>query len=94
MQEHELICPGIVDYVDLVNIDLSKFDTPEGRQQLAKDLYEAATGYGFLYLTNHGISNETYERQMRIANAAMTLKPEEKAPYEGTYSTTVPKEPC
>ncbi|KAF4775656.1 hypothetical protein HER10_EVM0012995 [Colletotrichum scovillei] len=73
-----------LDYVDLVNIDLSKFDTPEGRQQLAKDLYEAATGYGFLYLTNHGISNETYERQMRIANAAMTLKPEEKAPYEVT----------
>ncbi|KAJ0311312.1 hypothetical protein COL5a_002271 [Colletotrichum fioriniae] len=73
-----------LDYVDLVNIDLSKFDTPEGLQQLAKDLYEAATGYGFLYLTNHGISNETYERQMRIANAAMTLKPEEKAPYEVT----------
>lgn len=32
---------------------------------------------------------------MRIANAAMTLKPEEKAPYEGSYHTTaIPKEPC
>lgn len=75
-----------MDYVDLVNIDLAKFDDPAGRKQLAKDLYEAATGYGFLTLTNHGISDETYQRQMRIANAAMTLKPDEKAPYEGTYS--------
>ncbi|KAJ0353787.1 hypothetical protein COL154_002868 [Colletotrichum chrysophilum] len=73
-----------LDYVDLVNIDLAKFDDPEGRKQLAKDLYEAATGYGFLTLTNHGISDETYQRQMRIANAAMTLKPDEKAPYEVT----------
>ncbi|KAK6207024.1 clavaminate synthase-like protein [Colletotrichum tabaci] len=73
-----------LDYVDLVNIDLSKFDDPEGQKQLAKDLFEAATGYGFLTLTNHGISDETYERQMRIANAAMTLKPDEKAPYEVT----------
>ncbi|TDZ38065.1 Gibberellin 2-beta-dioxygenase 2 [Colletotrichum spinosum] len=72
-----------LDYVDLVNLDLSQFDDPAGRKQLAKDLYEAATGYGFLTLTNHGISDETYQRQMRIANAAMTLKPEDKAPYEG-----------
>ena len=73
-----------MDYVDLVNLDLSKFDTPEGRQELAKDLYEAATGYGFLTLTNHGISDEVYMRQMRIANAVMTLPPEKKAPYEGS----------
>ncbi|TEA21723.1 hypothetical protein C8034_v004638 [Colletotrichum sidae] len=72
-----------LDYVDLVNLDLSQFDDPAGRKQLAKDLYEAATGYGFLTLTNHGISDETYQRQMRIANAAMTLRPEDKAPYEG-----------
>lgn len=78
-----------MDYVDLVNIDLAKFDDPEGRKQLAKDLYEAATGYGFLTLTNHGISDETYQRQMRIANAAMTLKPDEKAPYEGKHRGSI-----
>jgi Isopenicillin N synthase and related dioxygenases len=72
-----------VDYVDLVDLDLSKFDDPEGRKDLARSLYEAATGYGFLTLTNHGILNETYMRQMRIANAVMTLSPEKKAPYEG-----------
>lgn len=75
-----------MDYVDLVNLDLSKFDTPDGRKELAKELYAAATGYGFLTLTNHGISNEIYQRQMRIANAIMTLPEEEKAPYEGRSS--------
>lgn len=75
--------------MDLVNLDLSKFDTPEGRKELAKDLFEAATGYGFLTLTNHGISNETYQRQMRIANAVMTLSPEEKAPYEGISISSI-----
>lgn len=72
-----------MDYVKLVNLDLSKFDDPVGRQELADSLYEAATGYGFLTLTNHGISDEVYQRQMQIANAVMTLPPEEKAPYEG-----------
>ncbi|EXF78240.1 hypothetical protein CFIO01_00235 [Colletotrichum fioriniae PJ7] len=73
-----------LDYVKLVNLDLSKFDTEAGRQELAKDLYEAATGYGFLTLSNHGISDEVYARQMQIANAMMTLTAEEKAPYEVT----------
>lgn len=73
----------LVDYVKLVNLDLSKFDDPAGRQELAKDLYAAATGYGFLTLTNHGITDEVYSRQMQISNAMMTLPPSEKAPYEG-----------
>ncbi|EHY55602.1 hypothetical protein HRR83_007816 [Exophiala dermatitidis] len=73
-----------LEYVKLVNIDLAKFDDPEGRKELARDLYEAATGHGFLTLTNHGISDEVYMRQMTLANAAMTLPPEEKAPYEVT----------
>ncbi|KAK1676038.1 gibberellin 2-oxidase [Colletotrichum godetiae] len=73
-----------LDYVKLVNLDMSKFDDPTGREELAKDLYEAATGYGFLTLSNHGISDEVYARQMQIANAMMTLPAEEKAPYEVT----------
>lgn len=71
----------------LVNIDLSKYDDPVGRKELANDLYEAATGYGFLTLTNHGISDEIYARQMQIANAVMTLPPADKAPYEGYLIT-------
>lgn len=72
-----------VDYVKLVNLDLAKFEDPEGRKELARELYEAATGYGFLTITNHGISDEVYQRQMQISNAMMTLPAEEKAPYEG-----------
>ena len=64
-----------MDYVKLVNLDLSKFDDPVGRQELARELYEAATGYGFLTLTNHGISDEVYQRQMRtLLNMAYIAK--------------------
>ncbi|KAL4783650.1 hypothetical protein BJX76DRAFT_368237 [Aspergillus varians] len=73
-----------LDYVKLVNLDLSQFDTAAGRQELASSLFEAATGYGFLTLTNHGIPDEVYQRQMQIANGIMTLPPDEKAPYEVT----------
>lgn len=66
-----------------MNIDLSKFDDPVGKKELAKDLFEAATGHGFLTLSNHGISNEVYMRQMQLATATMTLSPDDKAPYEG-----------
>ncbi|KAI0003116.1 gibberellin 2-oxidase [Xylariaceae sp. FL0662B] len=73
-----------LDYVKLVNLDLAKFDDPVGRQELARELYEAASGYGFLTLTNHGLSDEVYAKQMQIANAVMSLPPEEKASYEAT----------
>ncbi|KAG4432142.1 hypothetical protein IFR05_012379 [Cadophora sp. M221] len=73
-----------VEYVKLENIDLSKFEDPIGRKEIAEQLFKAATGHGFLTLTNHGISDEVYARQMELANATMTLSPEEKAPYEVT----------
>jgi isopenicillin N synthase-like dioxygenase len=72
-----------VDFVKLVNIDLAKFDDEEGRKEIARDLYNAAVGHGFLTLTNHGISDEVYMHQMQLANAVMTLPPPEKVPYEG-----------
>lgn len=74
-----------MDYVKLENIDLSKFDDPVGRKEIAEQLFKAATGHGFLTLTNHGISDEVYARQMELANATMTLPPEDKAPYEGLF---------
>ncbi|KAH6720567.1 gibberellin 2-oxidase [Leptodontidium sp. MPI-SDFR-AT-0119] len=73
-----------LEYVKLENIDLSKFEDPIGRKEIAEQLFKAATGHGFLTLTNHGISDEVYARQMELANATMTLSPEEKAPYEVT----------
>lgn len=73
-----------MDYVDLVNIDLSKFDDPVTRKELAKELLDGATKHGFLTLSNHGISKELSESQVSLAHAVMTLPAEEKAPYEAT----------
>lgn len=73
-----------LDYVDLVDLDLSKFDDPATRSELAKELLDGVTKHGFLTLSNHGISPELYESQVSLAHAVMTLSPEEKSPYEAT----------
>ncbi|ORY58449.1 uncharacterized protein BCR38DRAFT_413311 [Pseudomassariella vexata] len=73
-----------LDWVDLINLDFKKFDDPSTRQELAKELLDGVTKHGFLTISNHGISNELYERQVQLANTVLTLPPEEKAPYEAT----------
>jgi len=73
-----------VDYIELVNLDMSKYDDPTTREELAKELYEGVTKHGFLTLSNHGISQELMESQVDLAHAIMTLPPEEKAPFEAT----------
>jgi len=73
-----------LEYVDLVDLDMSKFDDPVTRKELAKELLDGATTHGFLTLSNHGITKELYESQVSLAHAVMTLPAEEKAPYEAT----------
>ncbi|KAL3418518.1 hypothetical protein PVAG01_10234 [Phlyctema vagabunda] len=73
-----------LDYVDLVNIDLSKFDDPQTRRTLAKELLDGVTKHGFLTISNHGIPKPLYKSQVSLAHAVMTLPPNEKAPYEAT----------
>ncbi|RDW84618.1 putative clavaminate synthase-like protein [Coleophoma cylindrospora] len=73
-----------LDYIQLVNLDLSRFDDLEGRQELARDFYKAFTEEGFLTLSGHGISEEVWAQQMDLAYTTMTLPPEEKALYEVT----------
>jgi isopenicillin N synthase-like dioxygenase len=73
-----------LDYVDLVNIDLSKFDDPITRKELAKELLDGVTKHGFLTISNHGIPQDLCEHQVSVAHAVMTLPPDEKAPYEAT----------
>jgi hypothetical protein len=46
--KHEL------DWADLVTLDLSKFDTPGGKEALASQLQEAVQKVGFFYITNFG----------------------------------------
>jgi isopenicillin N synthase-like dioxygenase len=72
-----------VEYIQLANLDLSKFDDPISRKGLAKEFFTALTGTGFFTITNHGISKEEWDQQMDLAHAVMTLSPEEKKPYEG-----------
>ncbi|KZF19604.1 gibberellin 2-oxidase [Xylona heveae TC161] len=73
-----------LDYVELVNLDLSKFENPETRKSLAKELLDGVIKHGFLTISNHGISDELCESQVNLAHAVMTLPAEEKAPYEAT----------
>jgi isopenicillin N synthase-like dioxygenase len=72
-----------VEYVDLVNLDLEKFNDPVSRKELAKDLLHAVTEHGFFTITNHGISDELWDHQMDVSNAIMHLSQEDKKPYEG-----------
>ncbi|KAI8273997.1 hypothetical protein K4K60_010198 [Colletotrichum sp. SAR11_57] len=73
-----------LDYVELIDLDLSKFEHLETRKELAKDLLQAVTQHGFFTISNHGISTKLWDHQMDVANAVMTLSNGEKRPYEGT----------
>lgn len=74
-----------MDYVELVDLDLGKFDDPTTRKELAKELLQAVTEHGFFTISNHGISQELWDHQMAVANAVMTLPQDKKIPYEGRY---------
>ena len=72
-----------MDYINLIDIDLSKFDDPTTRKELATNLFEAVTEHGFFTISNHGISKALWDNQMDVANAVMRLPQGEKKPYEG-----------
>lgn len=75
-----------MDYIELANLDLSKFDDPIARKELAKEFFTALTSTGFFMITNHGISEEDWDQQMDLAHAVMTMSSEEKKPYEGEFT--------
>lgn len=72
-----------VDYIQLANLDFSKFDDPESRKELAQSFYHALTQEGFVTISGHGISKETWDQQMDLCNATMTMDPKDKVPFEG-----------
>lgn len=41
-----------LDWADLVTLDLSKFDRPGGKDELAQQLKNAVHEIGFFYITN------------------------------------------
>ncbi|KAJ7581201.1 Clavaminate synthase-like protein [Mycena floridula] len=78
-----------LDYADLVVIDLTKASTFEGRQQLAAQVREAMSSYGFFYVINHGSSPAQTERIFDIADIPFSgVSDEEKIKYAGQMKQT------
>jgi isopenicillin N synthase-like dioxygenase len=69
-----------IEWADLVTLDLSKFDLPGGKQELASQVINAARTSGFFSVKNYGISNEDIELQRKLSQAFFDLPLEKKAP--------------
>ncbi|KAI1615227.1 gibberellin 2-oxidase [Exophiala viscosa] len=79
-----------LEWAPLTKIDLSRFDEPGGKQELAKQLYDAVTRVGFWTVVNSGIDDERVLRQFSIGNTFFKQPLEEKRRYpcnfaEGEY---------
>jgi hypothetical protein len=79
-----------LDWAPLTKIDLSRFDDPAGRQELAKQLYDAVTRVGFWVVVNTGLDDERVLRQFSIGNTFFKEPLEEKRRFpcnfaEGEY---------
>ncbi|CAG9955873.1 unnamed protein product [Clonostachys rosea f. rosea IK726] len=79
-----------LDWAELPKIDLSKFDAPGGKQELAESLYKAVTEVGFWSVVNTGIDDESVLRQFSIGNTFFQESLEEKRTFpcnfaEGEY---------
>ena len=70
-----------LDWADLITIDLSLFDEPGGKQQLASQLKHAISSVGFFYLINYGISEAEVDEQFDLAQQIFALPQEEKQKY-------------
>lgn len=67
-----------LDWAPLVEIDLSRFDQPGGKEELARQLYDAVTRVGFWVVVGHGIEDERVLRQLSFGNAFFKEPLEEK----------------
>lgn len=70
-----------LDWADLVTVDLSLYNTPEGRKQLAETLINALQDKGFFYVKNFGISQERVDGQFALGKKFYELPLEEKEKY-------------
>ena len=84
---------GSVDWAELENIDLRLLESqdPSVRANLVKQAKKALTVDGFLFVTGTGVSSATLQRNLAIAQHAVSGIPlEEKLPFaakldEGSY---------
>ncbi|KAK7688780.1 hypothetical protein QCA50_008320 [Cerrena zonata] len=70
-----------LDWADLITVDLSLYNTPEGRKELAQTLIKAVREDGFFYVKNFNISQERVNRQFSIGKQFYDLPIEEKLNY-------------
>lgn len=70
-----------MDWADLVTLDLAKFDEPDGKEFLARQLFEALQTIGFFYIVNFGLAQEEVDRQFAIGKDVFDLPTEEKLLY-------------
>jgi isopenicillin N synthase-like dioxygenase len=75
----------IVDWADLVTLDLSVFDTPGGKQKLAAQLFDAINKIGFFYITHFGLSQEEVDEQFAIGKKFFEIPTEEKLKYRADF---------
>ncbi|PLB51415.1 Clavaminate synthase-like protein [Aspergillus steynii IBT 23096] len=75
-----------LDWAPLVQIDLSRFDEPGGKEELAKQLYDAVTRVGFWVVVGHGIDDERVLRQFSLGNAFFKESIEEKRSFPCNFA--------
>jgi len=67
-----------LEYADLAIIDFAKVHTPEERAELATQVREALTAYGFFYVVNHGYTQSQNDRIFDIADVPFHSVPDEE----------------
>nr|XP_019009524.1 uncharacterized protein I206_06173 [Kwoniella pini CBS 10737]OCF48305.1 hypothetical protein I206_06173 [Kwoniella pini CBS 10737] len=70
-----------LEWAELVNLDVSQFDQPGGKEALAKQLKYALHNVGFFYVSNFGLSQEEVDEQFAIGKEIFELPLEEKVKY-------------
>ncbi|KEF56791.1 uncharacterized protein A1O9_06981 [Exophiala aquamarina CBS 119918] len=73
-------------WAPLATIDLSRFDEPGGKQELAAQLYDAVTRVGFWVVTNTGLDDERVLRQFSIGNTFFKEPLEEKRFFKCNFA--------
>lgn len=78
-------------WAELETIDLARLDVPSEREALIASAKKGLMEDGFLFVTGTGVSTETLERQLAIAQLAVSGIPlEDKLPFaakldQGSY---------
>ncbi|KAJ7069550.1 hypothetical protein C8F01DRAFT_1048276 [Mycena amicta] len=78
-----------LDYAPLAVLDFAKWDAPGGKQELARQLNDAAHTMGFWTIINPGIPEDALDTQFALANTFFSLPQDQKEEV-----TFVPGESC